>query len=359
MQNKKKLNNFKKTYTAFFSFFVILNIIFSTLVKANNFRIKDLVVTEPFELNFNKEKVIEKGFILAFAELTKMITTSSDSRKVENTSFEIIKNLVDTFKMSNERFVDNQYIVNFDVNFNKKNILNFFNKKNIYPSPPNKKNVLLIPILVNLQSSEINFFNGNIFYQSWNKEKERSLLLNYLLPNEDLEDINLLVKNKNEIENYDFKKTIDRYDLNDYIIVIIYKNNNKLTVLSKIKLNESLKIVSGKFENINVQNSNEVDIVLKSLKEMYENYWKNINQINTSIKTPITISIDSKNYKKIKILEKKLDELDLVEKYEILRFNNNNTYYKIIYNGSPVKLINDMSENNIIIKSENLTWKVQ
>ena len=92
---------------------------------------------------------------------------------------------------------------------------------------------------------------------------------------------------------------------------------------------------------------------------MYENYWKNINQINTSIKTPITISIDSKNYKKIKILEKKLDELDLVEKYEILRFNNNNTYYKIIYNGSPVKLINDMSENNIIIKSENLTWKVQ
>ena len=32
-----------------------------------------------------------------------------------------------------------------------------------------------------------------------------------------------------------------------------------------------------------------------ALKNKYENYWKKINQINTSIKLPINISIDSKS----------------------------------------------------------------
>ena len=35
------------------------------------------------------------------------------------------------------------------------------------------------------------------------------------------------------------------------------------------------------------------------LKNDYENQWKKNNEINTSIKLPITISLDSKDYKRI------------------------------------------------------------
>ena len=70
---------------------------------------------EPFELNFNKEKVIEKGFIEAFHELTSMITTSGDKKKIVDTEIMIIKGLIDSFTMSNERFINNKYYVNFDV----------------------------------------------------------------------------------------------------------------------------------------------------------------------------------------------------------------------------------------------------
>ena len=64
--------------------------------------------------------------------------------------------------MGNERFKNNNYYVNFDVNFNKKNILYFMEKKNIFPSIPKKQNLLLIPVLVDLQEDKILLFNNNI-----------------------------------------------------------------------------------------------------------------------------------------------------------------------------------------------------
>ena len=139
MQIKKKLNNSNKLYIIFFSFVLFINIIFSTSLNASLFKISDLEIVEPFELNFNKEKVIDKGFIQAFHELISMITTSGDKKKIINTELMIIKGLIDSFTMSNERFISNKYYVNFDVNFNKKNILSFFKKKNIFPSIPQKK----------------------------------------------------------------------------------------------------------------------------------------------------------------------------------------------------------------------------
>ena len=155
MEFNKKLNKPNKLYIIFFSFVLFINIIFPTSLNASLFKISDLEIVEPFKLNFNKEKVIDKGFIQAFHELISMITTSGDKKKIVDTELVIIKGLIDSFTMSNERFINNKYYVNFDVNFNKKNILNFFEKQNIFPSIPQKKNLLLIPIIVDVQLDKI------------------------------------------------------------------------------------------------------------------------------------------------------------------------------------------------------------
>ena len=94
----------------------------------------------------------------------------------------------------------------------------------------------------------------------------------------------------------------------------------------------------------------------ENLKDVYENYWKSKNEINTSIKLPLTVSINSKQNKKIQIFEKTLSKIDLVSYFDIVKFDNQKTYFKIIYNGSPKKFIDDLKENNIIIISKNLTW---
>ena len=359
MQIKKKLNNSNKLYIIFFSFVLFINIIFSTSLNASLFKISDLEISEPFELNFNKEKVIEKGFIEAFHELISMITTSGDKKKIVDTEIMIIKGLIDSFTMSNERFINNKYYVNFDVNFNKKNILSFLEKKNIFPSIPQKKNLLLIPIIVDLQLDKILLFTNNVFYEKWNKNNERFYLLNYLLPSEDLEDVNLLLQNSKSIEDYDFKEIIKKYDLNDFIITIIYKNNNDLKILSKIQLNQFFKIDNQAYENIELSNEKDLELVLTNLKISYENYWKNINQINTSIKLPLTIAVNAIKHEKIQMLENSLNELDLVSSFEISKINNQNIYFKIIYNGSPNKFLNDMKNKNIIIMNQNQVWEVQ
>ena len=359
MQIKKKLNNSNKLYIIFFSFVLFINIIFSTSLNASLFKISDLEISEPFELNFNKEKVIEKGFIEAFHELISMITTSGDKKKIVDTEIMIIKGLIDSFTMNNERFINNKYYVNFDVNFNKKNILGFIEKKNIFPSIPQKKNLLLIPIIVDLQLDKILLFTNNVFYEKWNKNNERFYLLNYLLPSEDLEDVNLLLQNSKSIEDYDFKEIIKKYDLNDFIITIIYKNNNDLKILSKIQLNQFFKIDNQAYENIELSNEKDLELVLTNLKISYENYWKNINQINTSIKLPLTIAVNAIKHEKIRMLENSLNELELVSSFEISKINNQNIYFKIIYNGSPNQFLNDMKNKNIIIMNQNQIWEVQ
>ena len=359
MQINKKLNNFSKLYIFFFSSILFINIIFLTPLKADSFQILDLEISEPFELNFNKEKVIEKGFKQAFKELISQITTSGDKEKIKDINLDDVKNLIDSFTMSDERFINETYIVNFDVNFNKKNTLLFFKEKNIFPSIPVKKKLILIPILVDLESDNVFLFNGNIFYENWNDKNERFNLLNYILPTEDIEDLSLISLNSNFIEEYDFKKIIEKYDMEDYIIVIIYKNKKNLQILSKMNLNQYSKINNERFNDIDLSNEKDFYFFLKELKIIYEDYWKKINQINTSIKLPLTISINAKHYNKIKVFEDTLIKLDLVDSYEILKFDNQNIYIKIIYNGVPNKFINDLSDENIIINNDKSIWTIK
>ena len=136
-----------------------------------------------------------------------MITTSGDREKLKNTSLKDLKGMIDSFTISNERFISNEYFAKLEVTFNKKNTLIFLEKKNIFPSIPIRNKVLLIPILVDVEFEKIYLFTKNIFYQKWNSDNKKLYhLLDYLLPSEDLEDLNIIQKNSRSIEDYDFTK---------------------------------------------------------------------------------------------------------------------------------------------------------
>jgi len=346
-------------YIIFFYVVLFINLIFSTNTKADTFKIRELEISEPFELGFDKNKVLDRGFIKAFKELLSMISTSDEKKKLGSTSLNSIKSLIDSFTISDEKFIKNTYFANLDVNFNKDLTLRFFENKNVFPSIPKEKTILLIPVLFDISKDQIYLFSNNKFYQSWNKNIKRFELLNYVLPSEDIEDLNNLIQKKDEIEDFDFKSITKKYDLDDYIITIIFYDNKDIKILSKININNSLKLNNLSFENVNILNKKDFDFILNSTKKVYENYWKNLNKINTSIKLPITIKINSSSYLKILNLEKNLSNLDLVSSYNIDKFNNNNTFFKVIYNGSPKKFIDDMKDKNIDIFLEDDVWTVK
>ena len=108
-----------------------------------------------------------------------------------------------------------------------------------------------------------------------------------------------------------------------------------------------------------MNNEKDFNKIIENLKVVYEDQWKKNNEINTSIKLPLTISVNSKDYKKILDLEAALENIDLISNFYILKFNSKHTQYKIVYNGSPKKFFNDMSSRNFKLVMENSVWTVK
>ena len=184
-------------------------------------------------------------------------------------------------------------------------------------------------------------------------------MLDYLLPSEDIEDLVELQKISKDIEIYDFSNLINKYDIEDSVILIIYKESNSIRTLSKINLNNTLKIQNKNYPKVDIINEDDFSNIVKSLKQLYEDQWKKINEINTSIKLPITISVNSKKTKKIIELERVLYSLDLVSDFNILNFNSESIQYKITYNGTPNIFLDDMREKNLELEMKNNMWTLK
>ena len=356
MQIINKFYKLLNVYIYFILFSLLIVFFFTTYSNANEFKVSDIKISSPFELNFTKNSAIDKGFQTSFYDLISMITTSGDKKKIKNVSIKELKGMIDSFTISDEKFINNEYFANLETTFNKKKILKFLENKNIFPSIPQRNKVLLFPILIETKNNNIYLFNNNIFYDKWNEQKNSYDLLDYLLPSEDIEDLIELQKFSKEIETYDFSNLINKYDIKDSIILIIYKESKSIRTLSKINLNNTLKIQNKNYPKIDILNNNDFFNIVKSLKQLYEDQWKKNNEINTSIKFPITISINSKKTKKIIELEQVLDNIDLVADFNILNFNSESIQYIITYNGTPNIFLNDMREKNLELEMKNNMW---
>ena len=354
----------KKNYPIFLYIFFISLVLFlmqfsTNKVYAKFYKIKNIEIVEPYEVSFNKLHAIDKAFISAFHELILKITSAEDSDKLKNIKLDTIKSLVHSFSIVDEKFVNNNYFVNFEVDFNKKNVLKYLERKKIFPSILIEKKILFLPILINLENEKIFLFSENQFYVNWNKENKKYFLLEYILPNEDLEDIKILQERINNLEDYKFKEIISKYNLEDYIIVIFFKDKKKIRVLSKVYLNKNLAILNREFYDINLNDYSATNKIIYELKLIYENQWKKQNLINTSINLPLTLSLNSKDIELIDKFEKQLSELDLVSKYYIDKFSSGNTVYKIIYNSTPDKFLSEFRNIGFEVDTSYKIWKIK
>ena len=355
-----KKNFFKiVSYIIIYLSTLISALIITTSAQSRIFKIEDIEIYEPFNASFNKEIVINKAFSTAFNELTLSIITTKDQKKINYTKLDEIKYLVDSFEIKNESFLNKKYIAKFNVNFNKKRTLNYFEKKNIFPSLKMNKDFLTILIFFDNDKNQIFLYDKNPFYKNWNNNKEKFFLINYVLIEEDIEDLEIINKNKENIENYQFDKIIKKYGLNDYIISIMFKNNNELRVLSKFFFNENLKIINHKYNNFNLNDESVLDNLILKTKTNLEDLWKSNNLINTSLKLPINLQINPKDTLNVINLENEMDKIDLIYDYYVTNISSNYLNYKIIFNGSPKQFLKIMREKNIIIDIENELWKIR
>ena len=351
-------NKISKRILYIFYLFLSLNIfLFSTnKVEGKAFEINNIEISKPFEINFNKNSVIDEGFIKAFSELISLIVSSSDQKKINLLKLNEIKGMIETFSIREEKFVDETYFVSLGVSFNKKKVFDFLEKKNIFPSIPIRKKILFIPIIIDEDKKELLLFSDNEIFDKWNSSIKNFYLLEYILPTEDLEDINIIKKNYENIEKYEFNEIINKYNLANSIIAIFYKNEKEVRVLSRINISNNIVLKNQKFEGLNLDNKSQTKKIIDDLKIVYEDYWKNFNKINTSIRLNINIKVENSNNYKISNFEKVLNQLDLIYDFSIMKFDNDYIYYQVIFNGTPNNFLKTMSNNNYKFDTQNRLW---
>ena len=355
MKNKTLL--IKSTIYPIIFVLALLKIFFSTTFSfAESFDIKNVEISKQFNMNFQRKDALDEGFKIAYNNLILNITKSKDQLKLKDLSLIDIKTMIDNFSIKEEKFIDNIYYVNLDVSFNKKKIFSFLEKKNIFPSQPKKKKVLFIPVVIEEEKKNIILFSENKFYQNWFVNNDDRKQLIYVLPTDDLDDIQIIKSKYEYLEDYDFKDIVNKYFLDDYIISLIYKNKTDLRVLSKIKLSDKIVLDNKVFKNFT---DKDLSNVIEELKLLYEDHWKRENQINTSIKLPLTIAINILNEKKIDDFEKTIEKLNLVSSFRVFKLDKINIYYRVIFNGTPQAFILQMKRSGYDLDIKNKIWVLQ
>ena len=346
----------KLLYIFFFILALNLSFFSTNKVQAKAFLIEEIKISEKLENNFNKDILISRGFKKGFDELMAKLIQSKDLSKTKTISLNEIKSMIDTFSIKEEKFVKEIYNLNLGVSFNKKKIFKYLNTKNIFPAQISQEKFLFIPIIIDQSNTDLLVFSNNLIYQNWKKENKKSYLIEYILPAEDLEDLDLIKENYSQLENYDFQEIIQKYFLKNSIITLIFKDQNQIKILSKININDKKVIKTNSFKNIELNNPLDLKELIDSLKVIYEDFWKENNLINTSIKLPLLIQIDNKNLDVSLKFEKTLDKIDLISNYSIVNFNKNFIYYEVIFNGSTNNFINIMNDKDYIFNTQKKTW---
>ena len=349
-----------KSLYNFFLFLSLLNIFFSTENSvAKTFSIKEIEISSPFNASFDKNKIINRGFVEAYEELILTIAQSKDQKKLQNTSTKEVKSLVETFSIVQESFIDEIYNLTLNVEFNKKSFFELLEKKNVFPSSIVQKDLIFFPIEVDEEKNEIFLFSESQLFKNWNFKKEKHHQLNYILPNEDIDDYNLIKKNINNLEDFDFREISKKYNFEDFIIMIVFKNNQEIRVLNQIVFNKNQNLKNFKFKNINLENLEDLKKFIDKQKTVFEDYWKLKNIINTSIKLDLTISVDNSNIIKIDQFEEALSSIELVNKFNIFKFDNKKNIYKVIFNGTRDQFLNVMKDYDYFFEIKNKIWVLE
>ena len=187
---KKKF--FIHLYILFIFLFLIIFEFSTNYAYGNVYQINKVNIEERYDLKFDKQKIIDKAFREAFKILIYKIIDKKDRYIINNIDINIIKNLVESFEIIDEKFVNNNYKSEFNVEFNKKKTLRYIEDKNIISSIPKDIEIIIVPILIDLEKNQINYFYQNVFFKNWNKVTNNYFLLKYILPNQDIEDVSII-----------------------------------------------------------------------------------------------------------------------------------------------------------------------
>ena len=150
-----------------------------------------------------------------------------------------------------------------------------------------------------------------------------------------------------------------KYFLKNSIISLIFIRNSEVRILTKIYNGKNEIIKNDAFKNISLDNEKDLNFLIENLKNLFEDTWKKLNEINTSIKVPITIKIKNDDLKKSNNFELFLDEIDMVSDYSVEKFDKEFIFYEVLFNGTVQNFINIMKNKKYNLNTQKKVWMIE
>ena len=235
---------------------------------------------------------------------------------------------------------------------------NFYSRKNIRYSDVSGKILNILPVLI--IDEEIFVYDNNFFYKNWlkNKKDKKKENIEYLFPIENLETIEIIKKNQNNLELINLNNIFDKDNEKDNLFVIIDFNEQKTkfflkgTISSK-KIIRNLILTNKTNEKIEYQ-----DVLIFLKKEILE-LVKSQNIIDIGTPSFLNIDFSLKNLNDLFLFQNILNEIDLVENFNVKEFNNKYAYVNIKYYGKVNKIQEKLIEKGLNIKFKNNQWSAR
>jgi hypothetical protein len=318
-------------------FIVLTTIIFLVILlsksysKENVFVIDNIKVKGEIDINFSREKYIDKAFLKSFEILMSRILLSKDSNKISNISLNKIKNLIKSFQIYEETYRKNEYKANFKIYYNEAKIKKFLGQKNISFSQQKNISAVFFPML--FVNDEMQDFYENFFYKKWTDIEITNELINFILPLEDLDDISKIKETKNF-------------------------QNKQLDIHLKINFVESKTSKNISYELDDINNETRLYFILKDLKAQITEIWKKENLINPSIPLSIRIKFSYTKLQDLDQLKNIFYNISFVNNFSLEELDINNSFFKIDYYGNPKRLKTELLKFDYRLKNDQGYWEI-
>tara|TARA_B100000579_G_C22836530_1_gene859142 strand:+ start:940 stop:1980 length:1041 start_codon:yes stop_codon:yes gene_type:complete len=321
----------------------------------STFIVDNIIVEGKITKNSYREVYLETGFKKGFQNLILNLLKSKDQKNLLSTNLSEIESLIENYQITEESITDNTYKLKMKIKFNKRKITNFFYKNNISYSETTNLEILVYPIMI--LNSEFQVFSENNFLKGW-KIKDEFNNINFILPFENLEDINFIKSNIETLEEINLDRLVDNYDIKNNTIVILRSDKKKLYAFLKANFQGTKKSKKIEFIVKDFDSEEGRESVINKLKFHINELWKEQNLIDVS--TPAYISVVSKikNPATIQNVKRKFDQINVIESYTVEELDKNNAKFKIRYLGKAKNLKNSLIKSGFKLKIQNNVWRI-
>ena len=342
----------------FFKTIFLILIVFlktETLLSENNLFNVNNIQIEKKEKSTN-DALANQAIKIGFNQLVEKILLAEDIEKINDLKFTTIKQLVNYYRVSKDSIEKNKELVNFSIKFDKDKMHDLFYRKGIRYSEITDKDLYILPILI--KNEKLFIFNNNFFYKNWNIIFDVDLL-EFILPLENIEIIQIINKDKDNLVNLAMDKIFKEYSMKNLALIIIEENNNNELIYLKTKIQN--KNISKKLnlKKNNLETKIFYEKIITETKKEIINLVKSENLIDISSPLFLNTRFNLSKKSNFNELKTRIKNIELIENIFVKDFNKDYMNLRIKYLGKFQNIINQLKNQNIDLKMINDQWVIK